>query len=65
LRDSGERYAARLEEAGVDVERWRAPGLPHGGLALTAVNPTAREWQDRLCASMTRHLHRPESQEPK
>ncbi|MCR6487741.1 alpha/beta hydrolase [Amycolatopsis sp. OK19-0408] len=50
LRDSGQRFAARLAEAGVAVESWCAPGQAHGSGALTRTSATAREWQDRVSA---------------
>ncbi|MGW0184645.1 alpha/beta hydrolase fold domain-containing protein [Streptomyces sp. NPDC003362] len=48
LRDSGERYAARLAEAGVPTLTWRAPGHLHGSTSITGTSATAREWQSRV-----------------
>ncbi|WP_369214748.1 alpha/beta hydrolase [Streptomyces flavofungini] len=48
LRDSGERYAARLADAGVPTRTWRAPGHLHGSVSLTGTSATAREWQHRV-----------------
>jgi acetyl esterase len=43
LRDEGEAFARRLQEAGVRVALRRHPGLIHTFLNLTAICPTARE----------------------
>ncbi|MFW0793704.1 alpha/beta hydrolase [Gordonia sp. CPCC 205515] len=48
LRDSGEIYAARLREADVPVQSWRAPGQLHGSGSLTKNSETARDWQNRV-----------------
>jgi acetyl esterase/lipase len=41
LRDEGEAYAARMEEAGVQVALRRHPGLIHGFANMTAISDTA------------------------
>jgi len=48
LRDCGQAYAARMAEAGVDVETWCAPGQTHGSPGITRTSAIAREWQDRV-----------------
>ena len=42
LRDEGEAYAARMQEAGVQVALCRYPGLIHSFANLTAVSRSAR-----------------------
>jgi acetyl esterase len=42
LRDEGEAYAARMQEAGVQVDLRRHPGLIHGFANMTAISPTAK-----------------------
>jgi acetyl esterase len=41
LRDEGEAYAMRMQEAGVSVALRRHPGLIHGFANMTAISPTA------------------------
>jgi acetyl esterase len=43
LRDEGERYAARLREAGVPVELTRYDGMIHAFFSMEALFPQARE----------------------
>ncbi len=43
LRDEGEEYGMRLQEAGVDFEIWRAEGTIHGFLGMTNVLPEAKD----------------------
>jgi acetyl esterase len=42
LRDEGEAYAVRMQEAGVQVTLRRHPGLIHGFANMTAISETAR-----------------------
>jgi acetyl esterase len=44
LRDEGEAYAARLQQAGVAVDVQRGIGHIHGGQQLTGVWEPARQW---------------------
>ena len=47
LRDEGEEYATRLEEAGVQVQCERLPGMVHACLHLFGIAPAARVLVDR------------------
>jgi acetyl esterase len=48
LRDDGELYARRLNEAGTLAEVICWPGHIHGSHEMTAVLPSAREWQAKV-----------------
>lgn len=48
LRDSAERYGARLQEAGNDLTSIREPGHLHGSSVLTATSSRSRDWQDHV-----------------
>jgi acetyl esterase/lipase len=52
LRDEGEAYAARMQEAGVRVTLCRHPGLIHGFANLTAVSDTANAAMLELAAAL-------------
>jgi acetyl esterase len=52
LRDEGEAYAARMQDAGVEVIMRRHPGLIHGFANMTAVSSTARAAMLELAAAM-------------
>jgi len=49
LRDSAERYGARLRDAGNVVTMIREPGQLHGSSVLTATSARSREWQNHVC----------------
>ena len=59
LRDEGEAYAARLEEAGVPVDRVRYDGLVHGFIDMGVMSPAATAAIDDTVARIGRLLHRP------
>lgn len=54
LRDDGRRYAARLRQAGVEVEELRYHDLVHGTLALLGRVGAA----ERMLTDLTHALHR-------
>lgn len=54
LRDSGVRYAERLEAAGVPVVLLVGAGHLHGSPGQTAVSALAREWQERHSLQLAR-----------
>ncbi|GCD99919.1 alpha/beta hydrolase [Embleya hyalina] len=56
LRDEGEAYAKRLEEAGVAVEGKRWDGFVHGASELTALLPEAREYRSTMARFLERTL---------
>lgn len=56
LRDEGEAYAARLQEAGVPVVLRRHPGLIHGFANMTEVSKTARAAMLELAAAVNSGL---------
>jgi acetyl esterase len=58
LRYDGERYAGRLQAAGVPVSHSCYRGAVHGSLALTGAWPAARVWQDDLLRGL-REAHFP------
>jgi len=55
LRDEGEAYADRLQEAGVAVERVRVPGQMHGFFTLLMV-PGHEDAIDRIATSLDEEL---------
>ena len=56
LRDEGEAYAAKLRDAGVDVEHTRAAGMVHGFLRMPGVIERAGETIDRVAARVRKAL---------
>ena len=56
LRDEGEAYAAKLRDAGVDVEHRRAAGMVHGFLRMPGVIERAGETIDRVAARVREAL---------
>jgi len=56
LRDEGEAYARRLEEAGVPTTCKRYDGLIHGALMFTKLLPQARACRDQKIAALAAAL---------
>lgn len=52
LRDGGEAYARRLEEAGVETTLHRAAGHTHGSSGLWQEWPPARAWMDEVVGAL-------------
>jgi acetyl esterase len=57
LRDEGEAYARRLEEAGVRVWLRRFPGLVHGFCNMTSISPSARSAMLEAAGKLADELH--------
>ncbi len=58
LRDEGERYAARLRQAGVPVEMKRYDGIIHGFFGMSAVLPQAEEAVEQAAAALRKSFAR-------
>ena len=56
VRDEGEAYAAKLRDAGVDVEHHRVAGMPHGFLRMPGVVERANETIDHVAARVREAL---------
>ena len=56
LRDEGRAYAARLEEAGVEVERLEYGAQPHGFINAAGVIPAARTALEEIGQAVGRRL---------
>lgn len=54
LRDEGEAYAARLEQAGVPVAMRRYDEMVHGFAGMTALTPVAGQALDWVCDELVR-----------
>jgi acetyl esterase len=52
LRDEGEAYAHRLEQAGVRAELHRYAGMPHGFFSFAAALDTGRQAMEETAASL-------------
>ncbi|MHB1639273.1 MAG: alpha/beta hydrolase [Candidatus Dormibacteria bacterium] len=52
LRDEGEAYARRLQEAGVPVQLRREPGLIHNFMMLDEISPACAAAADRVAADL-------------
>ena len=59
LRDGGEAYARRLEEAGVETTLHRAAGHTHGSPGLWQEWAPARAWMDEVVGALRAALHPP------
>ena len=55
LRDEGEAYADRLQEAGVAVDRFRVPGQMHGFFTLLMV-PGHEDAIEQIATSLDKEL---------
>lgn len=56
LRDESEAYAARLREAGVEVELHREPGMVHNFMMLDEVSRACAAAADRIAAGLHERL---------
>jgi acetyl esterase/lipase len=56
LRDEGEAYAAKLQDAGVSVEVIRVAGAPHTFSALDGIMEAGQQYNKKVIATMKREL---------
>ncbi len=61
LRDSGEAYARRLAQAGVEITLHRKLGHTHGSAVLWQTWEPAQAWMDEVVDALRRALHRREA----
>jgi len=54
VRDSGERYGRRLQEAGVSTSVSRYDGVPHGFMGMRALTPLAEQALDEAAEALRR-----------
>ena len=64
LRDSGEGYARRLEQAGIETCLHRNLGHTHGSAVLWQTWAPAQVWMDEVVAGLRRALHDREAELP-
>ncbi|MFD4182538.1 alpha/beta hydrolase [Rhodococcus sp. NPDC058514] len=64
LRDEGDAYAAKLREAGVDVQHVREPGLIHSFANMVGVGRSGPEAMGRVAAALRRALTTPAVSSP-
>jgi acetyl esterase len=62
LRDSGEAYARRLQDAGVETTLHRFLGQTHGSSVLWQIWEPARQWMKEVVDTLRRALHEEEAQ---
>ena len=58
LRDEGEQYAAKMQEAGVTVDVRRAPGMTHAFLNLNVLGGGVADANARMISALRAHLAR-------
>lgn len=56
LRDEGEAYAAKLKDAGSQVELIRVPGAPHLFAGLDGILECGRKYNEKVIATLGSRL---------